>query len=186
MKNLIKAASFFFALVLVFSFYNPSKTKRLTADKTKSYIKYYMYHSAHDWEGTCNNVSCNITYNDSTKTIGGVGVAANVSCFNSANDSRDSHTLEVTEALKYPAVQFLSTSITNQDTNLVVNGILTFHNVKKSISFKASKIISKKEMKVSGMFSIKVTDYGMELPTLMMVPTEDLIKIAFVAVFKMN
>ncbi|MCX6180762.1 MAG: YceI family protein [Bacteroidetes bacterium] len=186
MINTIKTSALLLVVALAFSFNPAVKSKRLTADKTKSYIKYYMYHSAHDWDGTCNNISCNITYNDSTKVINGVGVAANISCFNTANDSRDSHTLEVTEALKYPSVQFLSTSIVNQDTNLTVNGNLTFHNVKKPISFKASKIISNGEMTVRGTFSIKITDYGMELPTLMMVATEDLIKIEFVTVFKVK
>jgi polyisoprenoid-binding protein YceI len=185
MKAFSKLVLIFLSAVLLVSF-QPAKVSKLAADKSKSYIKYSMYHPAHDWSGMCKTISCNIVYNDSLKTITGVGVVAGINCFNSDNASRDSHTLEATEALKYPRVTFVSTSIANKDSVLTVNGKLTFHNVTKAISFTAKKHYVGKEMTVTGGFSIKLTDYGIQPPTLMMAACEDLVKLEFVSVFKVN
>lgn len=186
MKTFLKGITVLVSSILLVSFH-PAKVSKLAADKSKSYIKYYMSHPAHDWSGICNTVSCNIVYNDDLKTITGVGVVAAISCFNSDNANRDSHTLESTEALKYPMVKFISTSIvTNNDSILTVNGKLTFHNVTNSLSFQAKKRFVGKEMSIIGGFSIKLTDYKIEPPTLMMAVAEDLVKLEFNAVFKVN
>ena len=83
-------------------------------------------------------------------------------------------------------VKFVSSSISNKDSVLTVSGNLTFHNVTKPISFTAKKRYAGKEMSVVGGFSIKLTDYSIAPPTLMMAATEDLVKLEFTAVFKVN
>ena len=185
MKKTVKISAVLLLIVAVFAF-QPTKVVKLQADKTKSYIKYFMFHPAHDWEGISKAVTCNIIYNDSSKAITGVGVATAISSFNSDNDNRDSHTLEATEALKYPQVKFASTSITNSDSVLTVKGQLTFHNITKAISFSAKKKYTGNEMMVTGGFSIKLTDYGIQPPTLMMAAAEDLVKLEFYTVFKVK
>lgn len=185
MKNILKVSAVLFLVGLVLSFL-PAKVKKLQADKTKSYIKYFMYHPAHDWEGISKAVTCNIMYNDSSKAITGVGVSVAIAGFDSQNANRDSHTLEATEALKYPNVKFASTSVVNNDTTLNVKGQLTFHNITKAVSFVAKKKFVGNEMIVNGGFSIKLTDYGIEPPTLMMAAAEDLVKLEFYTVFKVN
>ncbi|MFZ9846653.1 MAG: YceI family protein [Flavobacteriales bacterium] len=177
--------SLLFAILLI-SFHPAGNISKLAADKSKSYITYYMSHPAHDWSGTCKGISCNIVYNDSLKTINAVAMVCAVSCFNSDNASRDSHTLEVTEALKYPMVKFISTYIANKDSVLTVKGNLTFHNVTKAISFQAKKRYVGKEMSVVGAFSIKMTDFGIAPPTMMMAACDDLVKLEFNAAFKLN
>lgn len=186
MKTMIKVFVVVAVTSVFLSFNPPAKVSKLAADKTKSSVTYYMYHPAHDWSGTCKTISCNILYNDSLKTINSVAVVIPISCFNSDNANRDSHTLEATEALKYPMVKFVSSSISNKDSVLTVNGNLTFHNVTKPVSFTAKKRYAGKEMSVVGGFSIKLTDYSIAPPTLMMAATEDLVKLEFNAVFKVN
>ena len=186
MKTFSKISLAVLSAILLISFHPTGNVIKLAADKSKSYITYYMSHPAHDWSGTCKGISCNIVYNDSLKTINAVAMVCAVSCFNSDNASRDSHTLEVTEALKYPMVKFVSTSIANKDSVLTVKGNLTFHNVTKPISFQAKKRYVGKEMSVSGAFSFKMTDYNIAPPTMMMVATKDEVKLEFSAAFKVN
>ncbi len=186
MKTFTKISLAVISAILLISFHPAGKVSKLAADKSKSYIKYYMSHPAHDWSGTCKGISCNIVYNDSLKTINAVAMVCAVSCFNSDNANRDSHTLEVTEALKYPMVKFISTSVGNKDSVLTVKGNLTFHNVTKAISFQVKKRYAGKEMTVVGAFSFKMTDFGIAPPTMMMVAAEDEVKLEFGAAFKTN
>jgi len=186
MKTFTKISLVLLSAILLISFNPAGKVSKLAADKSKSYIKYYMSHPAHDWSGTCKGISCNIVYNDSLKTINAVAMVCAVSCFNSDNASRDSHTLEVTEALKYPMVKFISTSIGNKDSVVTVKGNLIFHNVTKAISFEAKKRYAGKEMSVLGAFSFKMTDFGIAPPTMMMVAADDEVKLEFAATFKID
>lgn len=171
------------SITLILAFLSFTTPKKLSCDKSKSQISYYMVHPTHSWEGINKTLVCNISLDDETQQIQQVGVAANVANFDSENSSRDSHALEVLEVLKYPRVTFLSTAIKQVDSKLEIIGNLTFHGIKKEITFEAKRENTKNEIVITGTFPIKLTDYNIEKPSLLMIPVEDEMKISFIIVF---
>jgi polyisoprenoid-binding protein YceI len=87
--------------------------------------------------------------------------------------------LEVLESLKYPKVQFVSTSISQQNEVLTVNGNLTFHGITKLVQFKATSKKKDKGLVVEGEIPVSLEEFEVERPSFMLVKTEDLIKINF-------
>jgi polyisoprenoid-binding protein YceI len=83
------------------------------ADRSSSSITYYMKHALHAWTGVSKDVNCVIQLN-SEGHIEKVAATAKVKSFDSKNSNRDSHMLEVTDALSFPNVSFYSTSVTRQ------------------------------------------------------------------------
>lgn len=154
-------------------------TSKIFADKTKSSVTYSLSHPLHKWDGTSKDVSSLIVYNRGSKTIENVAVAIKIGSFDSENANRDSHTIEVLDAIKIPNVTFTSTSIKEDGEELKVTGNLTFHGVSKPISFNAKAKNNGKELSVIGNFEIKITDFQITPPSLMGIATEDLIKLRF-------
>ena len=150
---------------------------KIFADKTKSTVTYSLKHPLHKWDGTSKDVSSLIVYNRGNKTIDNVAVAIKIASFDSENANRDSHTIEVLEAIKIPNVTFSSTSIIVEDDELKVTGNLVFHGITKPITFTAKETNNGKELWVTGNFEIKITDFKIAPPSLMGLATQDLIKI---------
>ena len=172
-------------LVLLSSFAAPVLTpKKLVADKTKSVVTYAMKHPMHDWEGVSRSVSAAMVYDDATKQIQQVAVAIPVSSFDSKNENRDSHMIEVLDGLKYPNVTFTSQDVKAQsDGSLMATGKLTFHNVTKPVTVQVSRREAGNQLQMTGKFDLKMTDYGVERPSLLGVATEDQFSLAFTLVF---
>lgn len=152
---------------------------KVNSDLKKSTITYSMHHPLHSWEATSSDVHSVILINDDKTIIKQVAVVVKIATFDSQNANRDSHMIEVTDAIKYPLVKFESTSITSNGNNLSVVGNLTFHGITKKISFNATKSIQVNQVNVIGGFSINMTDYDIKRPSLMGMPTDDEIKFNF-------
>jgi polyisoprenoid-binding protein YceI len=139
-----------------------------------------MSHPLHSWTGQSKDVNAAIIFNNNKNKIIKTAVSVKISSFDSKNANRDSHTMEVTDALKYPNVTFVSKSIVEKNNdNYQVSGLLTFHGITKQISFNTQIYNTKKEIEVRGNFSIKMTAYGIKPPSLLGMPTKDNIKISF-------
>lgn len=158
-------------------------SRKIIAEKSSSIVSYEMTHPMHTWEAFCKNVPAVIVYNDEKQAIEQVAVIARVDCFDSGNSNRDSHALEVTEALKYPKITFTSTKIQQDQFGLNLEGTLNFHGVSKPISLKALKF-SGGLLVIDGSFLIKLSDFNVERPSLFGIKTEDTIKINFKIAFK--
>lgn len=174
---------FLISLFSIYSNIDAQTTVKFGADKGKSYITYSMSHPMHNWEATSKNVLSVLILNPETKKIVKVAVSIPVSTFDSHNANRDSHMIEVLEGLKYQAVTFTSTSITGEDTKLAVTGDLVFHGVSKSITFEATSKTTDTSIEVSGAFNVKISDYKIENPSLMGIPTNDNIALKFFVVY---
>ncbi len=172
----------FVLLFILTSFYLYSQNTdyKFKADKHRSTITYYMSHPLHKWSGVSKDVNSVIVSDKSKRQIKKAAVLVKVSSFNSGNANRDSHAMEVLEALKYPYVKFETTSVKDNGKSLDVKGKLTFHGVTRNISFKAEKIRhSNNVIEVKGGFSIDMTQYKIKPPALLGVPTDKEIKIKF-------
>jgi polyisoprenoid-binding protein YceI len=113
-----------------------------------------------------------------------ISVKAPVAAFNTGNSNRDSHTLELLDAFKFPFVEFVSDSIRRDSGDYRVFGHLQFHGVKKPVSFPVEWWNKDGKTHVTAEFKVKLSDHKIKRPTLMMVPTEDVLRIKVLAVAK--
>jgi hypothetical protein len=97
-------------ITLLFGLFSFDNVK-VSADKGDSFLRYNLSHPMHESIGTSKDFICNAYYDNVIKQINKIAIAATVASFDSKNSSRDSHALEVLEAIKYPKVSFVSTSI---------------------------------------------------------------------------
>ncbi|GAB3266746.1 hypothetical protein GCM10027347_34960 [Larkinella harenae] len=190
MKTLLSTSRLAGCILLVgaglVAFHQPNSApakRKLVADRSKSTITYAMSHPMHSFEGVSRDVACVIVIDDANK-IESVAAAAKVSSFDSDNTNRDSHALETLEALKYPKVTFASSSVQQEGSNLTVKGDLTFHGITKPVVIQATRQDSNGQITVKGDFEVKLSDYKIEKPSLMMVPVNEELKLKLQLVFK--
>ena len=175
MKKLI---CFLFA-VLFFVPLSFSQVKRVYAEKESSYIKYKLTHPLHEVEASSKDQICVIDADTVNKKIKGALVQVGVATFNSGNSNRDSHAMEVIDAIKYPAAKFLSDKIVQTGDSLKISGKLTFHGVTKEIVVSAFQKWDNKNLEVDGKFDISLTTYKIDRPTLLLMPVNDDLKFWF-------
>lgn len=159
-------------------------TVKYGVDKSLSYVTYAMSHPLHNWEGTSKNVLSVLLLNPENMQIVKVAVSIPVSTFDSENANRDSHMIEVVDGIKFPAVTFASTVIKTDGNNITVTGDIVFHGVTKSVTFDATTKTTGEKIEVNGAFIIKMSDFKIESPSLMGMPTKDEISLKFFAVYK--
>jgi polyisoprenoid-binding protein YceI len=163
---------------------DPIKSVRF--DKANTSLTYHMSHPMHEWDGISKDVDGVVQFDAQNGLVQKVALVAKVSSFDSKNSNRDSHLLEITEAIKYPSVSFVSTQVKDNGGELEVQGKISFHNVTKEISFKAqSKTVSKNRV-VTGSFILLIEDFNLERPSLMMVKTSNEMKMSFSVAFPVN
>ena len=156
---------------------DPIKTVRF--DKANSSLTYHMSHPMHEWDGVSKEVDGVVQLDAQNGMIQKVAMLVKVASFDSKNSNRDSHLLEITEAIKYPTVSFVSTQVKDNGGELDVQGKISFHNVTKEVSFKAqSRTVSKSRI-ISGNFILLLEDFNLERPSLMMVKTSNELKMSF-------
>lgn len=153
--------------------------KTCRAEKKNSFISYHMVHPLHEWTGTNRAVDGVIQYETKTGQINKVAILVKVADFDSENSNRDSHMMEVTEAIKFPSIKFFSSSIQEKNNQLEVKGTIQFHGVSKEVVFPIKQDQKQNIKTVEGEFEILLDDFKIEKPSLMMVEVENKVKIAF-------
>lgn len=172
--------------LLIFSLESFSQEKRkIEADKKSSKVEYAMKHPLHAWEAVSKESKSIIVFNDKSQKIEAVAVIIPIKSFDSGNSNRDSHAIEVLEALKFPNVTFSASNIQESGSELLVKGNLSFHGVTKPLELKVQQAISKTSIKIIGDFTVNMTDFNIEPPGLMGLKTEEKIALKFVMVFNL-
>ncbi len=171
MKNL-----FVLSTILLFAFTTVAQ-KKLVADKTSSTVIYAMKHPMHDWTGTNKVVNAVLVYDIATKAIKQVAAVLKVSDFDSGNSNRDSHMIEVLEAIKYPTINFSSSDVVLNGGKFTAKGNLTFHGISKPIEISGSIKESKNKLVLNSDFMVLLTDYKITKPTLLGVASENELKL---------
>ena len=142
----------------------------------ESNINYSAKHVLHAWEGVNDNIKGVIIYDGSVSTI---AIAAKVVDFDSGNSGRDSHSLEVLEALKFPNIKFYSDKVNSEGNAIIFEGEIEFHGEKKPIKVLASVQESDENIKIDGKFQIIPTEFSVKLPSFMLIEMEDYLNISF-------
>ncbi|MEY3186923.1 MAG: hypothetical protein RL675_747, partial [Bacteroidota bacterium] len=109
-----------------------------------------------------------------------VAIVSKVSAFDSKSSNRDSHMLEVTEAIKFPNISFYTTALTEaKKGEWDVKGILQFHGVNKEISFKSTSKENNGVTEMIGNFIFLLEDFKIERPSFMLKPVDNEVKVRF-------
>jgi polyisoprenoid-binding protein YceI len=153
-----------------------------TYDITTSSITYTMKHKLHTWDGTSKQVNVASKWNGDK--LEQVSVLAKVSSFNSGLSSRDSHMIEVLDALSIPNITFSSTSINYNGAAITVSGKLQFHGVTKDIQFNVREKKENNQLLYEGEFPVLLESFNVERPSLLFVKTDNSMNIKFSLVFK--
>lgn len=153
-----------------------------TYDIASSSITYTMKHKLHTWDGTSKQVNVASKWNGDK--LEQISVLVKVSSFNSGLSSRDSHMIEVLDALTLPNITFSSTSIKYNGAEILATGKLQFHGVTKEIQFVVKPKKENNQWLYEGEFPVLLESYNVKRPSLLFVKTDDLMKIRFVLVFK--
>ena len=166
-------------LALSFTIDKTTDIKTVRFDKARSTITYTMVHPLHTWEGVSKEIDGLVQSDTKSGNIIKVAAVAKVASFDSKNSNRDSHMMEVTEAIKYPTVSFVTTSVKDDGATLDVTGKITLHNVTKEIHFVAASKTEDKKRILSGNFIVLLEDFKIDRHSFMMVKTDNEMKMAF-------
>ena len=142
----------------------------------KSTISYNAKHVLHAWDGVNDNISGVIIYDS---VISKIAIAAKVVDFDSGNSGRDSHSLEVLEALKFPNIKFYSDDIETEGNAITFNGDIEFHGQKKPITVLGTVDDNENLINVTGKFQIIPSEFSIKLPSFMLIEMEDYLNISF-------
>ena len=164
----------YFILLLVFNFSFSQNT--FLINNEKSTISYNAKHVLHAWDGVNDNISGVIIY---YSVISKIAIAAKVVDFDSGNSGRDSHSLEVLEALKFPNIKFYSDDISTQGNAITFNGDIEFHGQKKPITVLGTVDDNENLINVTGKFQIIPSEFSIKLPSFMLIEMEDYLNISF-------
>lgn len=156
---------------------------KLTADKAKSTITYSMKHPLHEWDGVSRDQQSIVVVEGPDKIIRQVAVRVRLNTFDSKNANRDSHMIEVADGLKFPDITFSGNRVEANGDKLMVTGSLRFHGVAKDISFEAFRRNEKNALLVTGAFKVKMSEFGIEPPSLLGLATTDEFNVSFSMVY---
>ena len=162
-----------------------AQTKQVELLKDESSITYRIVHPLHEIEATSKDATYQLEIDPAKKEIVSVSATVDVTTFDSGNSNRDSHAMEVIDAISYPEVSFVSSSVTEIGDSLKVTGKLTFHGVTRDIVAMAASKWSIDKIEVRGSFVLSLTDFKIERPSLLMIPVEDALRFTFAAAWKL-
>ena len=168
-------------LILILSINNLSSQELKNIDTTKSSISYSGNHFLHKWSAENNNLSGLIKIDN--ENILNIGVVAKVADFKSGNSSLDSNSYRVLEALKFPNVIFKSLNIEEVDGMLNIEGLIEFHGIERSIDVMVISTNIENTTKLFGEFTINLSDYSVDRPSLLLRKIDNQITIVFELVF---
>ncbi|MEO8399626.1 MAG: YceI family protein [Ignavibacteriaceae bacterium] len=162
-----------------------AQSRKIEAIKEESSITYKLKHPLHEVEAVSKESQCVVEVDPSIKKIYAAAVRVDVMSFNSGNSNRDSHAMEVIDALTYPQVVFTSDSITQNNDSLKITGKLVFKGITKEITIGAVSKWQTDKLEVDGNFDISLTEFYIERPSLLLIPVEDTLKFSFKEIFNL-
>lgn len=164
-------------LLLVLITFNLSAQEIKKVDSERSIINYTGKHFLHKWSAENKNISGLIQIEN--ETISNIGVIAKVSDFRSGNSNLDSNSLRVLDALQFPNVIFRSTSIQQENEQIRIDGIISFHGIEKDINISAKVVQLDESIQLSGKFSVYLTEFLVDRPSLLTIKVDDEINLEF-------
>lgn len=186
----IKKVLFVVKFALVLSYSNlmgqnqTTSSSTWTLDPSRSEISYTGVHLLHEWTGVNKNLVGLMKSNDGQLDM--IAVSAKVADFDSGNENRDAHALELLDVFDFPNVRFLAKKFTQSGQQVVMDGILQFRGVSRDISVTMNVESTPDEYKVFGTFTVQPTLFDMPLPSFMLKDIDDALDIKVSLLFIPN
>lgn len=155
-----------------------------TLDTSRSEISYTGAHLLHEWTGVNKNLVGLMKSNDGQLDM--IAVSAKVADFDSGNENRDAHALELLDVFDFPNVRFLAKKFTQSGQQVVMDGILQFRGVSRDISVTMNVESTSDQHKVFGTFTVQPTLFDMPLPSFMLKDIDDALDIKVSLLFIPN
>ncbi len=168
------------SLAFALAFGQPRTAEQI---KGSAWITYKVVHPLHEVVAKSTSPEYTVVLDPTTKEIKSVTAKVDVTTFDSGNSNRDSHAMEVIDAIDYPEADFTSTSVAQAGDSVRVTGHLTFHGVTKDITMVGTAQWQSSRLDVNGVFDITFTDFKIERPALLLVPVKDNIRFALASSF---
>lgn len=165
-----------------------AQSRFIDAVKDESFATYKLVHPLHEVESTSKVVAFRIEFDSTVDHIKAISASADVTSFDSGNSNRDSHAMEVIDAITYPDVTFQSTAVRSSGDSLTVSGKLTFHGVTNDVVASLTRQWSpdKARVEFDGGFPVSLTAFKIDRPSLLMIPVEDTLRFTLKAVFNLK
>lgn len=160
-----------------------AEVRKVKADKSGTSVTYHLVHPLHKIDAVSKDVDCTAEIDPAARAISAVTVSVDVMTFDSDNSNRDSHAMEVIDALEYPESTFTSDRVEQRGDSLFATGKLTFHGVTHEVIIAARPEWSASRVVVNGGFNILLSDYKVERPSLLMIPVENTLRFTLTALF---
>lgn len=158
-----------------------SSQEILRIDNSTSSISYSGKHFLHSWDAKNENISGLIELKENQ--ISKIGVIAKVADFKSGNSSLDSNSFRVLDALKIPNIIFRSTDIVETLDIISVYGTISFHGIEKAINVTLNKSNDNDIVSLNGKFIIKLSDFNVKRPSLLLQKINDEIEVQINLIF---
>jgi polyisoprenoid-binding protein YceI len=163
-----------------------AQVKTVISIKGESSATYLLVHPMHEIEATSKEIVYTATIHSDAKKIQTVNADVDVTSFDSGNSNRDSHAMEVIDAMSFPEVTFASSSIVAQGKSLIISGKLTFHGVTNDVTAIAIPEWGSDKLVVHASMPISLTVFKVERPSLLFIPVQDTLRFTLTAVFPLN
>ena len=145
-------------------------------NQERSQVTYSGVHFLHRWSGTNQSIVGLIKIqNDQVTTI---AISAKVIDFDSGNENRDAHALELLEVFDHPNVRFFADKTIRQGNDIVLEGTLQFRGVALPLAPKLQLETSASTLRIYGDFNIQPSLFDMPLPSFMLKEIDDALTIA--------
>lgn len=92
---------------------------------------------------------------------------------------RDSNMYELLNSQKFKTISFDITNIVKNETSYDINGVLTLNGITKNITAKSEINENKEIILLKGGFSINLTDFNLEPPTMFFLTVRNQIDISY-------
>jgi len=165
------------ALLLILTVNNLAGQEIKKINSERSNISYTGSHFLHKWSADNTNISGLVQIDE--ESILNIGVVAKVTDFKSGNSSLDSNSFKALEALKFPNIVFKSTEIKEINDKIIINGLIEFHGIEASIKLEADLVQVAGLKNLTGEFSLSLTDFLIDPPSLLLRKIDDEISIKF-------
>jgi polyisoprenoid-binding protein YceI len=184
------------ALLLVLGLNVAAHAEPKTLKFEQSTAAYKSRDSLSSWTGTTKDVNGTVNYDSQTGEFLKGEVQIGLASIDSGNGVRDGRMRnEFLQTEKFPTALFTVKKIENfpkfsewkqwgnRQRGKII-GDLTIRNITKPVTFDAETVYNGKELKVTGTSKVKMTDYGITPPTLLLVTVEDSVGLEFSALAK--
>lgn len=159
----------------IFAQNQATNSRSWTLDPSRSEISYTGVHLLHQWTGVNKKLVGLMT--TSKDQIDMIAVSAKVADFDSGNENRDAHALELLDVFDFPNVRFLAKKFTQSGQQVVMQGLLQFRGVSRDISVTMTVEPALDQYKVFGAFTVQPTLFDMPLPSFMLKDIDDALEV---------